>query len=125
MQVIQSAILVDQAISEAMRTRIERTICPQCAGVHQSVAGRVRCLKLHPAFIKVALLRYKAVSDAFVLNHNGDGQHVACGNFKGLTAKRCDNLVSVAFNSKDVHIENSVAQKGKCLFHLRIVAVIL
>ena len=65
------------------------------------------------------------MADAFVLNNNGDGQHVACGNFKRLATERRDDLRTVALDSEDVHIEDSVAQKGKCLLHLRIVAVIL
>src|SRR5271166_1144906 len=106
-----------------MRLRIERSREIERAGMHKRAARGVFGLEFHPAFVKVALLGNKAVSDAFILNHDGNGESVASGDFEGLTAQRRDELTSVAFNAENIHIQGSVAQEGDGFFHLRVVAV--
>ena len=108
-----------------MCARVEGAIRLQGAGVHDGVGRRVFHFEFHPTLVEVALLRNIAMADALVLNHDRSREQIARCYLEGLASQRRDELIPIAHDPEDIHIEDVVAQKGKGLLQLLIVSVIL
>src|SRR6266702_3830283 len=112
MEIVQASAQVDQAVGEAMSSRIEIAASVQCSGVHYGVSTRILRFELHPAFIDVSLLGNMAVSDALVLHDDGSCQQLAGSNRKALATQRCDHVSVVLLQAKDIDIKDIRPQEG-------------
>jgi len=74
--------------------------------------------RILPSSRKNRAARDKAVADAFILNHDGNGEDVAGCDFERRTPKRAMILFRCVRSQRYQH-QGAVAQKGNGLLHLR------
>ena len=130
MQVVELALLVDEAVGEAVGGGIECSIGLEVAASGEHFAVGILDGEGYPGLVEITLLGDERMADALVLNHDGDGEVLACVERDGSGSEGSDEagLIGgggVGFDGEEVDVEGSIFEEGGEALGLLVEVVVL